>query len=322
MNWSKVACIGETLIVAVQTIPGALEGAETFSRAIGGAETNVAIGLASIGVSTAILTRVGSDGFGRYAVDYLRQCGVDTSGIEFDEHRSTGLYVKERGGVTDSIYDLGPGRSRMHYYRAGSAASALSPEYIQQEPAARILAESTLIHTTGITPALSDGAQDMIMTVAGSRGSHQLLSFDVNWRPSLWETREQEGRVAIERLVRASDVVFVGAEEAGSVFGETSPQILRDRFPEPRWLVVKSDSGRITAFDRGVRFDLPITRIDAVEVIGAGDAFAAGFLRGILGSKSLESCLREGHMVAARALTTTGDHVGTPRHNVPQEDQE
>src|SRR5690554_6447866 len=128
----KVACIGEGMVVLVQDQPGPLEASRSFSRGIGGAELNVAMALASLEVGTAWLSRVGDDGFGRHITATLAARGVDTRAIEVDVSRPTGLYVKERGVKSGIANDLGAGASRMHYFRRGSAASGLAPEYLRR----------------------------------------------------------------------------------------------------------------------------------------------------------------------------------------------
>lgn len=306
----RAMVLGEALVVLVQSDPGPLEAAARFDRALGGAEVNVGIGLAGQGFPVSAVTRVGDDGFGRYILGELARHGVDVDAIEVDPERPTGMYVKEVGGGTGAATDLGIGASRMHYYRAGSAASALSADTLRSSAVRRMLGESALVHTSGITPALSDSSRDAMTALFGPERPDALLSFDLNWRPSLWRGRESEARELLAGYLRRADIALLGAPEARAVLGTSDPEELRHAFPEPRWLIVKNDANAVTAFDGTDREDVPALVVEVVESIGAGDAFAAGFLGGVLRGGSLRECVEAAHRTAVRALASSGDHIG------------
>lgn len=296
----SVACFGEALVVLVPTAIGPLQDAETFTRGIGGAEVNVAIGLAANGVQADVITRVGDDGFGRHIVAELERFGVGTSAITVDPARATGLYVKE-------VEATG---SRMLYYRTGSAASALSPATLDEPAVRATLRDATLIHTTGITPAISDSAAAAQRVLVDGRHRGQSISFDLNWRPALWRGRERAGAALLGELAGRSDIVLLGADEAATVFGTADPDALRAAIPAPRILVVKNDGGVAIGFDGGDRVEVPARTASVVEAIGAGDAFAAGLLGGILAGVDLSTAIERAHATAILALTGTHDHVG------------
>jgi 2-dehydro-3-deoxygluconokinase len=308
----RAVCVGEALAVLVAERSGPLEDAETFRVGVGGAELNVAVALASAGISTALITRVGDDGFGRLITAEAELRRVDTSAIERDPTRATGMYVKELGGTGEKGTDLGPGRSRMHYYRQGSAGSTLSVQFLEQPLVGALLASAQVVHITGITPALSSEAMAMSLRLAERDGRSALLSIDLNWRPALWRDRESEGAAVLDRMIRGSDIAFMGASESREIFGIGEPSALRSLFPEPRWLIVKNDAEVATAFDGDARTDVPALTIDVVEAIGAGDAFAAGFLAALLDDGTPVDCLGAAHAMAARALASTGDSVSEP----------
>ena len=115
-------CLGEGLVSFVPATAAPLEDARTFHRSLAGAEWNTAIALASAGIRTAVVSRVGDDGFGRFLTSELRRHDVDDSAVEIDTDAPTGLYVKELSPRPDGSID-----GTMHYYRAGSAASRMSP---------------------------------------------------------------------------------------------------------------------------------------------------------------------------------------------------
>ena len=280
-----------------------LEDVRTFHRSLAGAEWNAAIALASAGIRTAVVSRVGDDGFGRFLTGELRRHEVEDAAVEVDPEAPTGLYVKELSPRPDGSVD-----GTMHYYRSGSAAAAMSPATLSASPASGLLAEAALVHTSGITPALSDTARAAQDSLFDAERGGRLLSFDVNWRPALWRGREDEGRAVIAGYVRRADVVFCTQPDADAVFGTSDPDRLRALFPEPRYLLATSPRGAV-AFEGAERTDSTALDVPVVESIGAGDAFAAGFLAGVLAGLSLTGSLARAHRIATRALASTRDHV-------------
>lgn len=296
-------CVGEGLISLVPVAAAPLEDCKTFRRSLAGAEWNTAIALASAGIRTAVVSRVGDDGFGRFLRSELRDHGVDDSAVEVDPDAPTGLYVKELSPLPDGSID-----GSMHYYRRGSAASALSPGTLASPAASALLDQAALVHTSGITPALSASARAAQDALFDAPRGGRLVSFDVNWRPALWRGREDEGKALIAAYARRSDVLFCTRPDAEAVFGTSDPDRLRELFPEPRYLLATHSRGA-EAFDGSERTHSDALDVAVVETIGAGDAFAAGFLAGILTGLSLSGSLSRAHRIATRALASTRDHV-------------
>jgi 2-dehydro-3-deoxygluconokinase len=305
-----VACFGEVLVVLVQTEPGPLEAASSFGRSLGGAELNVSLALAANGVASAMISRVGDDGFGRYLSGSLAGRGIDVSAIEIDAVRPTGMYLTEIGGTSGQPSDLGPLRSRMHYFRTGSAASALSPEMLVTPHVTQVLDRASLVHTTGITPALSDSAHAAQSMLFAGRRPDQLISFDLKWRPALWAGRADDPDEALGTFVSGADVALLSSNEAKAVFGVAEPDELRRLFPEPRWLVVTNDDSSAVGFDGTRHFEVAPVDVDVVELIGAGDAFAAGLIGGLSENRQLAESMTRAHEWASRALRSRGDHAG------------
>ncbi|MCM6778355.1 sugar kinase [Nocardia sp. CDC159] len=305
----RAVTVGEGLAVLVAH-PGPLEDSAAFERTAGGAEANVATVLTQLGIDTAWISRVGDDGFGRYLVRHLDERGVDTRAVRTDPVRPTGLYVKERGGGSGRPTDLAAGASRMLYYRAGSAASALSPADLTA--ASGLLDRCELIHFTGITTALSPSATELTEALLTLPRRGRIIGFDLNYRPALWIRRTESAADILAAHVRRADVVFVGADEAEEVFGTGDPARLREMFPQPRHLVVKNSGHSVTGFLGDARVEVPALRLEVTEAIGAGDAFAGGYLAALLHGRPHEQLLRFGHLCAAAALTGTGDVADLP----------
>ena len=168
-----VVCLGETMALVVPDPPAPLAVADRFLLSHAGAESNVAVTLARLGTQARWCSRVGDDPFGRRIRAELTALGVDTSLVSVTAGR-TGVFFKDPAGATTTV----------HYYRDGSAASTMDGTDAERALAAR----PALIHLTGITPALSRSCAGMIDGVlqrASAAGAPQ-VSFDVNYRPSLW----------------------------------------------------------------------------------------------------------------------------------------
>jgi 2-dehydro-3-deoxygluconokinase len=294
-----VAAAGETMAAFAPSAGGGLERAGAFRLDVAGAESNVAMYLADHGVAARWVSAVGDDPIGRRVLARVAASGVDVSGVRTDPARPTGVMVK----------DPGPDRTRVHYYRRGSAASALGPGLL----AAPAVRTATVLHLTGITPALSPSCRALVETaLAEPRESRpHAISFDVNLRPALWD--EPPG-ATLRDLASRADIVFVGLDEARALWGGhlAGAAAVRALLPEPRVLVVKDGPHAATAFHRGSAVTVPALRVEVREVVGAGDAFAAGFLAGLLGSRDPVHALRLAHLTAASALRVTGDHGPLP----------
>jgi 2-dehydro-3-deoxygluconokinase len=303
-----ITCVGEPLVVLAAKL-GPLEFADTFSRGPGGAELNVATTIASLGLPTALITRVGAEGFGRYIVDHLVASGVDVSAVIVDPIRQTGLYVKQRGAGTDHPHDLADTESRWLYYRRDSAASALSVDDLAYPSVQNVLRRTQLLHVTGITPALSEATRQTVDHLL--QGNYR-ASFDVNYRPGLWTSPELAADT-LATCVRASDIAFMGLDEADAAFNTSTPAEIRAAFPEPEYLVVKNDAHHVTGFHRGKAIEVPALSVAVHEKIGAGDAFASGFLVGITTGMAVDRALRLGHICAATTLTSAADAVAPSR---------
>ncbi|MFB8084126.1 sugar kinase [Streptomyces sp. NPDC055992] len=311
---ADVVCLGESMVTFLPSRPGRLADVPSFARGIGGAESNVACALAAAGHRAAWVSRVGADGFGDHLVEAVAAYGVDTSFVRRDPSRPTGIYFRT---ATDRATDV----HEVAYYRAGSAASAMSPATVPADglPAGRIL------HLSGITAALSADCLALLHELTAPRAGRPLISFDVNHRPGLW--RGESAGVLLE-LARRADVVFVGEDEAESAWGVVGAAAIREALPEPGVVVVKRGADGVTVFSHepGPRpgphasnaggaeevTHVPALRVDVVAPVGAGDAFAAGFLSATLRGLPVRDRARHGHLMAAAVLTVPGDLTEPP----------
>ncbi|MDG9716334.1 sugar kinase [Streptomyces sp. DH24] len=304
-----VVALGESMVTFLPSRPGRLADVPSFDRAIGGAESNVACVLAAAGHTTRWVSRVGADGFGDHLVETITAHGVDTSAVRRDPARPTGVYFRTAGDRATDAHEVA-------YYRAGSAASAMS---VGNTDLAACRA-GRVLHLTGITAALSETCLHLLRELTAPAPGRPLLSFDVNHRPGLWRSAPAEARVLLD-LARRADLVFVGEDEAEEAWGITGgPSAIREALPEPELLVVKRGADGATALahpapgpaSRATPLTEPAPHVTVTAAPGAGDAFAAGFLSATLRGLPLRTRLRHGHLTAAAALTAPGDLAAPP----------
>ncbi|MHB1497775.1 MAG: sugar kinase [Acidimicrobiales bacterium] len=297
MAGPEVVCIGETMAMVVPVRPEPLELAGEVAIRTGGAESNVAMYLAGLGHDVSWVSRLGSDPLGRRVLHDIASAGVGTSLVEIDAGAPTGVYFK----------DPQPEGTKVYYYRRSSAASLMTARAL-----APVLATPPrVVHVSGITPALSPSCSEMMDELfATLRGSQTLISFDINFRPALWGPLEAAPR--LRKLAQLAGVVFAGLDEANVLWGTGTARELRELFPSVPVLVVKDASKGATAFDAEGEVFVPSLPVEVNEPVGAGDAFAAGWLSGLLRGLAQVGRLRLGHVLAGVALSSTADHQAPP----------
>lgn len=315
-----VACLGESMVAFRPTRPGPLADVPSFDRGIGGAESNVACAMAAAGRRVRWVSRVGADGFGDHLLAGIAAAGVDVSAVARDAGRPTGVYFRtagERSALPEGGEGAAPSSTHeVAYYRAGSAASAMAPTNV--DPG--VLDAARILHLTGITAALSTGCLALLRALTGPRTGRPLLSFDVNYRAGLWATNATgSAPEVLLGLARRCDVVFVGDDEAMALWGAADPAAVRALLPEPGVLVVKQGAEGATAFAADHTVRIPAPTVDVIASVGAGDAFAAGFLDATLRGLGLAARLRHGHLWAAAALTVPGDLAPPPGRRLADE---
>lgn len=293
-----VVTLGETLALFAASGPGSLRSGARFDFRIGGAESNVAIGLTRLGVPVAWFGRIGDDSFGDEIVRSLRGEGVQVHAVR-DPLLRTGVMVKERRT---------PLHQQVSYYRAGSAGSALAAGDIDDA----LIAQAGVLHVTGITPALSSSAEAAVThSIAVARASGVLVSMDVNYRAGLWSITEASD--SLGRLLPQIDLLFAGPEEA-ALFVDADPdaRVLARSLAAlgPREVVIKTGAAGATAFvDGEVRSASP-PQVPVVDTVGAGDAFVAGYLTALLEGQPLGERLTFACAAGAFACMATGDWEG------------
>lgn len=250
-----------------------------------GSEANVASSLSHFGISAAHVTRFPKNDLGQAATQSLQRDGVDTQYIIYGDERM-GVYFLENGAMQRA--------SRIIYDRFNSAFAHIKPGMLDWE---NILKDATWFHWTGITPAISQGAADVCLEAIGiARKNHITISGDINYRRNLW----QYGKTAREimpALIESTDVIVAGITDMENCVGisgdnyETACASLKKAFPNTKKVVTTERDSISSSHNklRGLMWngkqlvrskEYDLTHI--VDRVGAGDAFMAGLIYGML----------------------------------------
>jgi len=297
-----VIALGETMVLFLGQQAGPLREATTFSRHIAGAESNVAVGLCRLGRSAGFISRLVDDEFGRFILMRVRGEGVDVSHVIVDASAPTGVLFRERreAGPVDVLY-----------YRRGSAASRLSPADLNAE----YIAGARYLVLSGITPALSESCRQTVFDAAEiARAAGVTVVVDPNVRLKLWSA--DEARAVIRDLLSHADLALPGLEEAQLLTGESDARAAAAALLNlgPSMVVVKlGEQGALALTAEGI-VESPATKIPrVVDPVGAGDAFAAGFLAGQLRGMHLQPSLALANRCGAASMLVPADQEGLPR---------
>src|SRR5580693_1781420 len=294
-----VVTFGETMILFAPGERDKLEFASAYHASIGGAESNCAIGLARLGHAVCWVSRVGSDPFGSRVLKTLRGECVDVSRVEVSANEPTGIMFKEPA----------PGNSsRVFYYRRNSAAAALRGESFES-------LKTKYLFVTGITPALSDSNRTLTFELVDRfKAAGAKVVFDPNMRFRLWSA-DQARSVFID-LAKKCDILIPSLAEAEILTGFTEHEhdsMLDElRSLGPSQVVLKAGDKGAWYADREKRGFCPCFPVTEIDPVGAGDAFCAGLISGLLDGSSLPEAVTRGAALGAFCVSTFGDYHGLP----------
>lgn len=298
MNGVELVTAGEAMAVAMPEPGRRLRHTTSLTLGAGGAELNAAIAAARLGISTGWISRLGADELGHLVLSRARAEGVDVSLVSIDADASTGFYLRERLGV----------HVRAHYMRRGSAASLLQPTDITPD----CLDGARILHVSGILPALSAGSLDFARElVSRAHESGVVVSFDVNYREKLWPA--EAALRFCEEILPLVDILFLSDEEADQLWGRSDAGLakeLRDGGPDE--VVLKRGRDGAVLLDSQGALEAPAFDVPVLDTVGAGDAFAGGYLAARLRGLDREERLRTASALGAWAVMTVGDYEGLP----------
>ncbi|QJU55017.1 sugar kinase [Herbiconiux sp. KACC 21604] len=296
----RVATIGEAL--ATLDV-GRLD--RPVEMGLAGAELNTAVGLARLGVPVSWVSRVADDAFGVRVVEALDREGIDAQHVLRAAGEKTGLIVTSR---------LDEHTVRSEHYRVGSAASRMSPATVDSSQRSRMLADASLLHLTGITPALGDGPRALVVElVALARTQGIAVSFDVNHRPQLVDADGM--RAIVDEVIDAVDTLFCNEVEAELLTGESDPELALRALAArgPRVVVVKLGRRGAIALVEGRMLTTGVWPVALPTFpVGAGDSFNAAWIALHLEGVDPAIALPLSAWVAAQVVAHPGDHEGFP----------
>jgi 2-dehydro-3-deoxygluconokinase len=287
--------LGEVLLRLAIRSPTRFETARQLDLQLGGAEANVAAACARLGLSTAWISALPANPWGERIRRELVGHGVDCRHVHMTDGARVGVYFLE--------YGVAPRPVRVLYDRRDSAFARLMAAQVDWEPIRR----ARLVHLTGITPALGEAPRSLVERALSEAST---VSFDVNYRATLWSPTE--ARAFLEPVLTRVRYLFIGQAEAQTLFGlagapEQILEGLARLAPKATISLQRGEEGS-TVLDGG-RLLRPTRRltVQMVDPIGAGDAYAAGFLWAVLRGRELQEAVDAGTAVAALKCSTWGD---------------
>lgn len=296
MKRFDVVTVGEAMIRLSVRGGQTLETAPQYDVHIGGAESNVAVACARMGKRVAWMSRVADDVFGARILGELRRHGVNVDAAIIEPRSRTGVYYAEIGDDPRGV--------AVTYDRANSAATKMSAHNTDFS----ILQDAAVLQVSGITPAISDSSAEMTTELlARARAFGCRIVFDVNFRARLWST--ERARTVLTPMCAAADVVVCTREDARDVFGVQSqddPAGALATALAVRQVVLTDGATGVHWHDDGSSGFASSIPTSTVDRIGAGDAFCAGVVIGVVDG-DLVSGVRTGQAMASLKRTMTGD---------------
>ncbi|MCP2035457.1 2-dehydro-3-deoxygluconokinase [Planomicrobium sp. HSC-17F08] len=296
----SVFTLGDALITFNPSETGPLRYIPSFTRKVGGAELNFAIGCARLGLHTKWASRLGGDEFARVIYNFARGEGVDMADVAFVEGYPSSLNFKE-------IREDGSGKT--FYYRYQSPILTMKPEDITVEMFDGI----DLIHLTGVFLAIAPqnlAIVKKVLEIAGQKGI--TVSFDPNIRLKLW-TLEQ-AKAAYQEILPSVDILLTGLDEIEMIIGDSSQQALErcaDQYGIGQ-LVIKDGANGAKVYKDGTWYSKEAFPVKPIDTVGAGDGFDAGYVYSVLHGYSPEKALEFANAVGALVTTVSGDNEGLP----------
>jgi 2-dehydro-3-deoxygluconokinase len=292
--------LGEVMLRLAAPPPARLEQARSLDLQFGGAEANVLVACARLGLRAALITALpGEHPLADRVIRDLAGHGVDCSAVVRRPGSRLGLYFLE--------YGTAPRPVRLVYDRRDSALSRLEPGEVNWA----LIRQARLLHLSGITPALGLNLRAVVRRALDEAEAAGVpVSFDVNYRSRLWMPSEAQACLA-EILPRVRHL-FIGADDAATVFGlsgrpETMLERLARRAPRATVALTLGEAGSAALVDGVVLRPSRLYAVTPIDRVGAGDAYAAGFLWSVLRGQTAQQSVDAATALAALKCTIWGD---------------
>ncbi|BFH61272.1 sugar kinase [Paenibacillus azoreducens] len=295
----ELVTFGESMGLFTAQDSRGLEYASTLHKSFGGAESNVAIGVARLGHQAGWFGALGSDPIGTMIYKAIRGEGVDVSRAVINAETPTGLMIRENTA----------GKSSVYYYRKFSAASQMQPEQLD----AAYIENAKILHVTGITAAISPSALACVeraMDIA--RGAGVKISFDPNLRLKLWTLEQARG--VLLRLAEKADYFLPGLDELKLLYNVEEAEAVFEKLSDLNAVsVIKGGPDLTYVLENGNLTEVPYFKVDQVlDTVGAGDGFCAGFIAGLLNGNTTVEAVRLGNLTGSMVIQAVGDWEALP----------
>jgi 2-dehydro-3-deoxygluconokinase len=299
-NGHDLVALGEVMLRLAPPSPQRLEQATSLDVQIGGAEANVAAACARLGLRTALISAVpAGHAWGDRTVREMTGHGVDCSGVLRRPGSRLGLYFLEYGAAPRPV--------RVLYDRRDSALSRLVPEEVDWG----LVRRARMVHLSGITAALGPSLRDVLRRACDeAEGAGVTISLDVNYRSRLWSAKE--ARAFLLEIFPRLHYLFIGADDAATVFDLVgSPDetlgALRALAPRATAALTLGEAGSAVRAGEVTVRPSKLYDVTVVDRLGAGDAYAAGFLWATLEGRPAQEAVDAGTALAALKCTIWGD---------------
>lgn len=302
MKQLDVVTFGEAMAMFMANHPGSLHEVSQFTRELAGAETNVAIGLARLGLGSGWASKVGNDAFGKFIINRLENENVDINHVLLDNTYTTGFQLKSM---------VLEGDPEVQYFRKGSAASHLTVEDFNED----YFTAAKHLHMTGIPLAISESARAFAKhALTTMKKNGRKVSLDPNLRPTLWVTQEEMVK-EINEVAFQADYVLPGLAEGEILTGFKNPRDIASFYLDKGVELVVIKLGPAGAFyktatEEGTVLGFPVEKV--VDTVGAGDGFAVGVISGLLEGLSIHEAVVRGNAIGSLAVQSPGDNDGYP----------
>ncbi|GEL77738.1 sugar kinase [Tenuibacillus multivorans] len=298
---NDVITIGDAMIAFNPVSTGPMKFVDSFKRNIGGAELNVAIGCARLGLKSGWISRLGNDEFGHYIRNFARGEGIDTTQVGLVDGYPTSLNFKEI---------MPDGSVRTFYYREKSPTLTMRPEDLDES----FFKEAKILHITGIFPAIDPNNLAITRRAIELAKQHDVkIAFDPNIRLKLWS--KEQAREVLSSFLQDVDILLSGVDEMELILGISNPKDIIEACKDKGidYIVLKNgDKGSIGYHDGETIEADPVKATKVVDTVGAGDGFDAGFLYSYLQGWSLEKSLHFANTIGSMVVSVIGDNEGLP----------
>lgn len=288
-----VIAIGELLIDLISDKPGfPLEDQTTFNRFAGGAPANFAVGIRSLGLSSGMITKVGNDFFGRFLIEKLKEVRVDITQIKLtDEYRTALAFV----GLDKNM------SPNFSFYRSPCADIMLNEQEIDEN-----YIKSAKLLMCGTVSMADEPARSAIFKAIEYAKKHGLqIACDPNLRDDLWHFKDP--REHIFRVLKDTDIFLPSISEAEFITGEKGKRAFEAILElGPSIIGITRGAEGATILTKDGTFSAPSYKVDVVDTTGAGDAFAAGLVTGVLTNMPPEKIVYFANAVSALKITRKG----------------